>query len=86
MSGLCYCPFCAQYVWQRHTDDYKAEYPLAAEVVKNSCYMDDLTPSVETVEAAKEVRKQLTELGDKAGSQICKWISQKPGPGCSKPD
>ena len=35
-------------------------------------------PSVETVEAAKEVRQQLTELGDKAGFHIRKWISQKP--------
>ena len=35
-------------------------------------------PSVETVEVAKEVRQQLTELGDKAGFHIRKWISQKP--------
>ena len=35
-------------------------------------------PSVATVEAAKEVRQQLTELGDKAGFHIHKWISQKP--------
>ena len=26
--GGCYCPFCAQYVWQKHADDHKAEYPL----------------------------------------------------------
>ena len=76
--GGCCCPFCAQYVWQKHADDHKAEYPLAAVVVKNSCYMDDLMPSVETVEAAKEVRQQLTELGDKAGFHIRKWICQKP--------
>ena len=77
--GGCYCPFCAQYVWQKHEDDHKAEYPLAAEVVKNSCYMDDLMPSVETVEAVKEMRQQLTELGDKAGFHIREWISQEPG-------
>lgn len=76
--GGCYCPFCAQYVWQKHADDHRAEYPLAAEAVKNSCYMDDLMPSVETVETAKEMRQQLTELGDKAGFHIRKWISQKP--------
>ena len=35
-------------------------------------------PSVETVEVAKEVRQQLTELGDKAGFHIRKCISQKP--------
>ena len=62
----------------KHVDNHKAEYPLAAEVMKNSCYMDDLMPSVETVEAAKEVQQQLTELGYKAGFHIRKWISQKP--------
>ena len=66
--GRCYCPFCAQYVW--HADDHKAEYPLAAEVVKKQFYMDDLMSSVETVEAAKEMRQELTELGDKAGFHI----------------
>jgi len=39
-------------------------------------YMD--MPSVESVEMAKEVRKQLTELENKAGFHICKWVSQKP--------
>ena len=48
--------------------DHKTEYPLAAEAVKNSCYMDDLMPSVETVETTKEMRQQLTKLGDKADS------------------
>jgi len=75
--GGCYCPFCAQYVWQKHVDNHKTEYLLAVEVVKNSCYMDDLIPSVETVETAKEMRQQLTKLGDKAGFHIRKWISQK---------
>lgn len=76
--GGCYCPFCAQYVWQKHADDHRAEYPLAAEAVKNSFHMDDLMPSVEMVETAKEMRQQLTELGDKVGFHIRKWISQKP--------
>ena len=70
--GRCYCPFCAQYVWQKHADDHKAEYPLVAEVVNNSWYMDDLMPSVETVEAAREMRQL---AGDKAGFHIRRWIS-----------
>ena len=78
MFGECYCPFCTQYEWQKHPDDHRAEYPLADEVVKDSCYMDDLGPSVETIEAAKEMRQRLTELRDKAVFHIRKWISQKP--------
>ncbi|XP_067046580.1 uncharacterized protein [Acropora muricata] len=44
--GGCYCPFCAQYVWQKHADDHKTEYPLAAEAV----------------ETTKEMQQQLTKL------------------------
>ena len=69
--GGCYCPFCAVCT-QKYVDDHKAEYPLAAEVLKNSCYMDDLMPSVNTDEVAKEMRPQLTKLGDKAGFHIHK--------------
>ena len=29
--GGCYCPFCAQYLWQQHARDHKDLYPLAAE-------------------------------------------------------
>ena len=60
-----------------YVDDHRTEYPLAAEVVKTSCYLDDFMPSVETVETAKEMRQQLTKLGDIAGLHIPKWISQK---------
>ena len=76
--GGCYCPFCAQYVWQQHARDHKDLYPLAAEAVQNSCYMDDLMPSVKSVEEAKSMRKQITELGHMAGFHVRKWISHRP--------
>jgi len=40
--------------------------------------MDDLMPSVPTVEIAKETQRQLTELGSLAGFHIRKWISNRP--------
>ena len=73
-----YCPFCAQYVWQQHVRDHKDQYPLAAEVVLKNCYMDDLMPSVKSIEEARTMRKQITELGDKAGFHVRKWISHRP--------
>ena len=76
--GGYYCPFCAQYVWQQHARDHKDQFPLAADAVENSCYMDDLLPSVKSVEEAKLMRKQISELGDKAGFHVRKWISHRP--------
>ena len=75
--GGCYGPFCAQYVWQRLADDHKADYPIAAGFVNSDCYIDDLMPSLKTVEEAKEARRQLSELGDKAGFHLGKRISQR---------
>ena len=75
--GGCYCPFCAQFTWQSHAENHKTQYPLAAEAVRNHCYMDDLMPSVPTIDIAKETRKQLTELGSLAGFHIRKWMSNQ---------
>ena len=75
--GGCYCPFCAQFTWQRHAEIHKTQYPLAADAVRNHCYMDDLMPSVATIEIAKETRKQLTELGNLAGFHLRKWMSNQ---------
>ncbi|XP_015747380.1 PREDICTED: uncharacterized protein LOC107327142 [Acropora digitifera] len=37
--------------------------------------MDDLMPCVKSVEEARLMRKEITELGDKAGFDVRKWIS-----------
>ena len=75
--GGCYCPFCVQYAWQKHADTHKDEFPLAASAVRNHCYMDDLMPSLPTIEEAKQTRQQLSKLGDKAGFHIRKWLSNR---------
>ena len=75
--GGCYCPFCAQYTWQKDAQNHKEEYPLAANAVEKHCYMDDVMPSVDSVETAKETRRQLSEMGDKAGFHVCKWVSNR---------
>ena len=71
--GGWYCPFCVQYVWQKHAELNMEMCPLAARAVLEHCYMDDLMPSAPTVGEAKETRKPLTELGGKAGFHIRKW-------------
>lgn len=75
--GGCYCPFCAQFTWQTHAENHRTKYPLAAEAVRRSCYMDDSMPWLPTIEIAKETRNQLTELGKMAGFHIRKWMSNQ---------
>ncbi|XP_067046016.1 uncharacterized protein [Acropora muricata] len=76
--GGWYCPFCAQYVWQQLARDHQHQYTLAAEAVLKNCYMDGLMPSVKSVEDARLMRKEIMELGDKAGFHVRKWISHRP--------
>ena len=75
--GGCYSPFCAQYTWQMLAHIHNEEFPLAAVAVQKHCYMDDLMPSLPTIKEAKETRQQLSELGDKAGFHIRKWLSNR---------
>ena len=73
--GGCYWSFCVQITWQKHTEIHQDTYPLVAVVVKNHCCMDDLMPSLDSIERAIETRRQLTEMGDKAGFHVRKWVS-----------
>ena len=77
--GGCYCPFCAQFTWQKHAELHQEKYPLATNAIKNHCYMDDLMPSVKSTDKAIETRYQLTEMGDKAGFHVRKWVLNCPG-------
>ena len=70
----CYCPFCAQYTWQQHAEDHRDQCPLVATAVQNNCYMEDLMSSVENTSKARDMRQQLTDLGDKANFHVRKWI------------
>ena len=57
----CYCPFCVQFAWQKHAELNMEMFSLAAKAVLEHCYMDDLMPSVPTLDEATETRKQLTD-------------------------
>ncbi len=46
--GLNSSPFRAQHVSQQHAKKYQKEFPMAAETVLKSTYMDDSMDSVQT--------------------------------------
>jgi hypothetical protein len=71
-------PFRAQFVSQENAEIHKEEFPLAAETVKKSTYMDDSLDSVKTEETAIELYRQLIGLWGKAGMQPRKWLSNSP--------
>ena len=65
----------AQYVAQENARKFKESYPLAAETVLKSTYMDDSIDSAEDVMTAKALQTELQELWAKAGMEARKWVS-----------
>ena len=71
-------PFRAQFVSQQNAEIHKEEFPLAAETVEKSTYMDNSLDSVKTDETAIKLYRQLIELWGKACMQPRKWLSNSP--------
>ena len=60
-------PFHAQYVSQHYAKNNKNGYPLSAETLLCSTYMDDSMESVKTCNEAIKLYKELSELWGKSG-------------------
>ena len=67
-----------QFVAQENARRHKNLFPIAAETVLKSTYMDDSIDSVETEEEGIELYRQLDALWSSAGMQARKWISNSP--------
>ena len=67
--------FLAQFVLQRHAKHYGSDFPIAAETVEKSTYMDDSLDSVQTEEQGRVLYNQLSKLLSKAGMHARKWLS-----------
>ena len=65
--GVNSSPFQAQFVLQHHARKNIDEFPMAAETVLRSTYMDDSMDSVSNEEQGRELHRQLSQLLAKAG-------------------
>ena len=65
----------AQFVAQENDRRHQDVYPLAAETVLKSTYMDDSIDSVETVQDGIQLYKELDSLWGIAGMKARKWVS-----------
>ena len=76
--GVNSSPFQAQFVLQHHAKKFKDTFPLAAEMVLRSTYMDDSMDSVVNEDQGIELHKQLSQLLRQAGMHARKWLSNSP--------
>ena len=76
LFGGVWSPSCANYALLRAADDFGDQFvPEVASTVRNNFYVDDCLKSVETVEGAIQLSKQLSELLALGGFRLTKWIS-----------
>ena len=71
-------PFQAQFDPQQHAKQHHRDFPMAAETVLKSTYMDNSMDSVLNEEQAIAVYKELSVLLTNAGMRARKWLSNSP--------
>ena len=73
--GLNSSPFQAQFVLQHHAQNHQIDYPVAAETIQKSTYMDDSMDSTVSEKKAIELCTQLSVMLTEAGMHARKWLS-----------
>ena len=73
--GVNSSPFQAQYVLRQHAKKFQGDYPIAAETILHSTYMDDSMDSIRNEEHTIELYTQLARLLSAAGMYARKWLS-----------
>ncbi|XP_022194935.2 uncharacterized protein LOC111052529 [Nilaparvata lugens] len=76
--GVSSSPFLAIRTLRQLIEDEGQRFPAASEALRFSTYMDDIVTSVPSVEAAKQLQSELTELLIKGQFELRKWASNHP--------
>ena len=76
--GVNSSPFQAQFVLQHHTKKFEVTFPLAAETVLWSTYMNDSMDLIANEDQGIELHRQLSQLLTQAGMHAGKWLSNSP--------
>ena len=73
--GVAASPYLAPQVLQQVAKDHTAQYPLAAEVINTTFYVDDRLTGAPEPREAIELQRQLFHLLQQAGMKLRKWRS-----------
>ncbi|XP_039451742.1 uncharacterized protein LOC120430700 [Culex pipiens pallens] len=76
--GTAAAPFLATRCLVQLCEDEGENFPLAASIVRNACYVDDILAGADTPEEAIECLRQLQGLLGRGGFPIHKWSSNTP--------
>lgn len=71
-------PIAANIALKQNAIDHSIEYPLAAQAVHSSFYVDDGLTGADSVDEAIKLQDQLQSLFSKEGFLLCGWNSSDP--------
>lgn len=73
--GLTSAPYLAQRTLRQLASDNESSHPLAAQIVLNDFYVDDLISGAEDVESLERIHKELVSLLSLGDMNLRKWYS-----------
>ncbi|XP_062711079.1 uncharacterized protein LOC134289096 [Aedes albopictus] len=76
--GTSCAPFLSTRVLNQLADDEGRDFPLAAAIIKEDCYIDDVLTGATTIEALLDANKQLNGLFARGGFSLRKWSANHP--------
>uniref|UniRef100_A0ABD2WTZ1 Integrase catalytic domain-containing protein n=3 Tax=Trichogramma kaykai TaxID=54128 RepID=A0ABD2WTZ1_9HYME len=76
--GLASSPFQAIRVLHQLAEDEAARYPLAASILVDSSYVDDILTGADSLEEAKSLQQELISLLMAGGFPLSKWTANDP--------
>ena len=76
--GVSASSFIANMCVKQNAIDNASEYPLAAQAVKDSFYVDDGLTGAESIDTTIQLQQQLQKLFERGGFLLRKWNSSEP--------
>ncbi|XP_039434837.1 uncharacterized protein LOC120416979 [Culex pipiens pallens] len=73
--GTASAPYLATKCLQKLAEAGAETHPVAAQVVKNDFYVDDMTTGVQSIEQGKQLVHEMVQLMESAGLSLRKWNS-----------
>ena len=70
-------PAMAQIALRKTAEEAKEAFPVAAQVIQDNTYMDDICDSVPTTEEARDLTREIDSVLETGGFTVKGWVSNK---------
>ncbi|KAL0871500.1 hypothetical protein ABMA27_005218 [Loxostege sticticalis] len=76
--GAASSPFTALYLKNKNAEEFRDLYPEAAHAIVEDTYMDDFIGSLEGLDEATQLARDIVEVQERAHFEVRGWVSNEP--------